>query len=83
MDLDRKISALKDFTSFGSSSKNGSSSSRTNQTSQSSNSSSANGWGNWIAKGEKDPFLPSLVGFDMEIVYFYFPFIFEHLINQS
>ncbi|PFX24154.1 protein transport protein SFT2-like [Stylophora pistillata] len=60
MDLDRKISALKDFTSFGSSSKNGSSSSRTNQTSQSSNSSSANGWGNWIAKGEKDPFLPSL-----------------------
>ncbi|RMX38099.1 hypothetical protein pdam_00003125 [Pocillopora damicornis] len=57
MDLDSKISALKDFTSFGSSSKNDSSSSRVNQ---SSNSSSSNGWGNWIAKGEKDPFLPSL-----------------------
>ena len=67
MDLDSKISALKDFTSFGSSSKNDSSSSRVTQ---SSNSSSSNGWGNWIAKGEKDPFLPSLVGFDRKFLIF-------------
>lgn len=77
MDLDSKISALKDFTSFGSSSKNGSSSSRTNQTSQGSNSSSANGWGNWIAKGEKDPFLPSLVGFDWRLFIFIFFLLFN------
>ena len=62
MDLEGKISALKDFASFGSRSKNGSSSSGSIQSSgQSSNSSSANGWGNWFAKGEKDPILPSLV----------------------
>lgn len=60
MDLESKISALKDFASFGSTSKNGSSSSRTPQNSQSSSSSSPNGWGNWFAKGEKDPVLPSL-----------------------
>lgn len=61
MDLESKISALKDFASFGSTSKNGLSSSRTPQNSQSSSSSSPNGWGNWFAKGEKDPVLPSLV----------------------
>ena len=61
MDLDSKISALKDFASLGSSPKNGSSSSRSNQSTQNSNSSSQNGWGNWFAKGEKDPILPSLV----------------------
>ena len=61
MDLEGKVSALKDFASFGSRSKNGSSSSGTTQNGQSSNSSSANGWGNWFAKGEKDPILPSLV----------------------
>ena len=62
MDLDSKISALKDFASFGtSSSKNGSSSSRSNQSTQNSNPSSQNGWGNLLAKGEKDPILPSLV----------------------
>lgn len=60
MDLDSKISALKDFASFGSSSKNGSSSLQSNQN-QNSNSSTQNGWGNWFAKGEKDPILPSLV----------------------
>ena len=62
MDLEGKISALKDFASFGSRSKNGSSSSGNSQNGQSSNSSSANGWGNWFAKGEMDPILPSLVG---------------------
>lgn len=62
MDLENKISALKDFASFGSSSKGGPSSTRSNQSPQSTNSFSAqNGWGNWFAKGEKDPFLPSLV----------------------
>ena len=65
MDLDSKISALKDFASFGSSSKNGSSSSRSNQSTQNSNSSSQNGWGNWFAKGEKDPILPSLVSLSL------------------
>ena len=78
MDLDSKISALKDFTSFGSLSKNDSSSSRINQ---SSNSSSSNGWGNWIAKGEKDPFLPSLVGFDC--IFFSLLLVFEHILYQS
>ena len=78
MDLDSKISALKDFTSFGSLSKNDSSSSRINQ---SSNSSSSNGWGNWIAKGEKDPFLPSLVGFDC-IFFFSFWFLNIFYISQ-
>ena len=62
MDLEGKISALKDFTSFGSRSKNGSPSSGSIQSGQTPNSSSANGWGNWFAKGEKDPILPSLVG---------------------
>lgn len=66
MDLEVKISALKDFASFGSRSKNGSSSSGTTQNGQSSNSSSANGWGNWFAKGEKDPILPSLVYADYQ-----------------
>ena len=62
MDLENKISALKDFASFGSSSKGGPSSTRSNQSPQSTNSfSPQNGWGNWFAKGEKDPFLPSLV----------------------
>ncbi|CAH3037756.1 unnamed protein product [Porites lobata] len=61
MDLENKISALKDFASFGSSSKGGPSSTRSNQSPQSTNSfSPQNGWGNWFAKGEKDPFLPSL-----------------------
>ena len=64
MDLENKISALKDFASFGSSSKGGPSSTRSNQSPQSTNSfSPQNGWGNWFAKGEKDPFLPSLVSF--------------------
>ena len=62
MDLENKISALKDFASFGSSSKGVPSSTRSNQSPQSTNAFSAqNGWGNWFAKGEKDPFLPSLV----------------------
>ena len=61
MDLESKVSALKDFASFGSSSKSGLSSSRNNHSDQSTNSSSQNGWGNWFAKGEKDPILPSLV----------------------
>ncbi|XP_068699497.1 uncharacterized protein [Montipora capricornis] len=61
MDLEGKISALKDFTSFGTTpSKNGQSSSRSNQNTQNAHSSSQNGWGNWFAKGEKDPILPSL-----------------------
>jgi len=60
MDLESKVSALKDFASFGSSSKSGLSSSRNNHSDQSTNSSSQNGWGNWFAKGEKDPILPSL-----------------------
>lgn len=61
MDLESKVSALKDFASFGSSSKSGLSSSRNNHSNQNTNSSSQNGWGNWFAKGEKDPILPSLV----------------------
>ena len=62
MDLERKISALKDFASFGTSpSKNDLSSPRSNPHSQNSFASSQNGWGNWFVKGEKDPILPSLV----------------------
>ncbi|XP_015754573.1 PREDICTED: protein transport protein SFT2-like isoform X1 [Acropora digitifera] len=64
MDLERKVSALKDFASFGTSpSKNGLSSPRSNPHSQNSFASSQNGWGNWFVKGEKDPILPSLAGF--------------------
>ena len=62
MDLESKVSALKDFASFGTSpSKNGLSSPRSNPHSQNSFASSQNGWGNWFVKGEKDPILPSLV----------------------
>lgn len=61
MDLERKVSALKDFASFGTSpSKNDLSSPRSNPHSQNSFASSQNGWGNWFVKGEKDPILPSL-----------------------
>ena len=70
MDLENKISALKDFASFGSSSKGVPSSTRSNQSPQSTNSfSPQNGWGNWFAKGEKDPFLPSLVSFYNKFAY--------------
>lgn len=68
MDLESKISALKDFASFGSSSKGGSSPSRNNQSAQNTNGSSQNGWGNWFAKGEKDPILPSLVSRSMSFI---------------
>ena len=71
MDLESKVSALKDFASFGTSlsSKSGLSSPRSNQHSQNSFTSSESGWGNWFVKGEKDPILPSLVSpFEITII---------------
>lgn len=67
MDLDSKLSALKDFSVFGSSKKSSSShvnggNSKSGSDVSSASSTSKNGqWNSWFAKGAEDPFLPSLV----------------------
>ena len=65
MDLESKISALKDFSVFGSSKKSvspNSNGAKSNHNSGSSSANTQNGqWSSWFNKGAQDPLLPALV----------------------